>query len=135
MKKTQIQKFLLYTFCISHFILGTIAFLGGPNLSEMITLVYGAELEVDPQLTYIARMFGAYMLTVGFLAILPIKDPVKYKGIINGAILLLVLRVLQRLLFAAQIHEAFGVSYSRIILNGIFFFLLAVAMYVSSRKK
>ena len=127
MNKSFLLRIMLALVCVVNLSLGIICFSSGPLAVKTGGMLYGATLTgATPQTYYILRMMGCYLIAIGFMAFFAYKDPVKYKVIILGNVLWLVLRALQRFIFAAEIHQAFRVPYPRIWMNGLF--VLAVAL-------
>ena len=79
-------------------------------------------------------MFGAYMLTVGVLGIFAILNPLKNISIIYGISFLLLLRVIQRLVFAGQAYAVFGISPGYYWGQTICFLTLAILLIVFRPK-
>jgi hypothetical protein len=126
-------KVLLWVFCIYHVITG----LGvnvAPAMMKNVASAYGASVDLTPQFAYLGKMFGAYMVVIGLLAGAAALDPVKHRLIVNGIILLFVLRVVQRLVFINEIQSTFGISAARDLSNAAFFLAFAAALFGMSRS-
>lgn len=92
---------------------GAVGLLGvwpGIPVSKVATAFYSASLSVDPQTEHITAMFAAYMLTVGVLAGVAAVWPERYELVTFGVSGLLVLRTVQRVAFASEQAEVFGIS-------------------------
>ncbi|MEW6009341.1 MAG: hypothetical protein AB1629_06890 [Candidatus Omnitrophota bacterium] len=125
---------LLVMFCIGNIVLGLMALLAGGLAVKAAALFYGANVALNPQINYIIRMLGAFVFTMGVLGGIAAYEPVKNKAVINVIILLLAIRVLQRLIFAKEIFETFGISSSRNLSNIIFFIAIALALFMLRPK-
>ena len=126
-------KFVLGLVAVSHIVIGLIGVI--PQIPvNVAVLFYGAALTLNPQIEHILQMFGAYMLTVGFLGAFAVRDPVKNKSIIYGVSFLLFLRVLQRILFAGQAYAVFGISPTYYWVQTAVFFALAVCLILLRPK-
>ena len=136
MNKKTLLRGMLASVCVVNLALGIICFASGPLAVRTGALLYGAALtEATPQTYYILRMMGCYLIAIGFMAFFAYKDPVKYKAIVLGNVLWLLLRALQRFIFAAEIHQAFQVSYARIWMNGLFVFIVAAILFFLRPKE
>ncbi len=111
----------------AHVIIGLIGVIPAIPLS-IVLMFYGASLQINPQITHILQMFGAYMLTVGALGIYAVWDPVKNKSIIHCIIFLLLLRVIQRVLFASEAFAVFGIAPGYYWAQTAVFFLIVLAL-------
>lgn len=119
---------------LSHITLGTAAFVPWVSVETLVKVFYQASVSVTPQLQHIVEMFGVYMFTVGILSIFALWDPVKNKSIINGIIILLVLRVIQRITFADQAWEVFQISSEWYWAQTILFFIIALVLFLLKPK-
>jgi hypothetical protein len=128
---------LLAYVCLSHVILGGLGFLFPPDpiALRIIKATYGATVVLTPQLIHVIRMLGAFMIAIGFLAGLAFTNPFRNRAIIWGIILLLILRVSQRFIFAAEIQEAFGVTSGRLVLQAVFFLAIALGLLLLLPKE
>lgn len=110
---------------------GTIGLLGvipGVPVSRVATAFYSASLTVDPQTEHITEMFGAYMLTVGVLAGFAAVRPDKYQVITFSVAAMLTLRTVQRLFFASEQSEVFGISGLYYWTQTVVFFVIGAAL-------
>lgn len=120
---------LLILVCVSHLLLGLVAFSSPEWTARAAALFYGAHVEASPAAAHLMRMIGAYMLAVGVMAAMAARDPGKNRTLVLGVCVLLALRVIQRLVHAEEVHRAFEVSYPRIYWQSAFFTLLAAALF------
>jgi hypothetical protein len=124
-----ILRLLLLLACVSHLFLGAIAFVAVPEMvTRWAAIAYGAAVTLTPPLQHAVRILGAFMLAVGVMAVLALRDPVRNRAIADGIGILQLLRVAQRLIFAAEIQQTFGVSPGRLLLQSAFFFALGLAL-------
>jgi hypothetical protein len=119
----------------AHMVLGLIANLAPPDLLiKVMSEFYGATVEVTAQSHHIVRIVGAFMIGMGVMAFLACRDPRRNQAIIFGIITVLVLRVIQRIIFAPEIGSAFDIPTARIWLQVAFFLLTAIALFVLRPK-
>ena len=70
-------RILLGLVALSNIAVGLLGVIPGIDVSKIATLFYSAVLMVTPQLEHVTQMFGAYMLTLGILADLLLRIPLK----------------------------------------------------------
>jgi membrane-associated HD superfamily phosphohydrolase len=130
MNRQTALRILLAIVSISHLLLGLLAVVAPPEtVARLVATFYGATLEVTPAVQHVLRILGAYMMAIGVMAAFAFFNPAKQKGILAGIILLLVLRVAQRLIFASEIQQNFGVSAGHLWTQSAFFLALATALF------
>jgi hypothetical protein len=115
----------------------------GVNLSrpfiERTAELYGARADFTPQFLGILHPLGAFMIVLGVLAAVAASDPLRYRPVVYGFVLLLVIRSLQRVVFKQDIEQAFQIDPTRNLLTAGFFLAMAVTLaalqrYVESRR-
>ncbi len=119
---------LLGLVALGNGVIGLLGVLPGVPVSRVATAFYSASLTVDPQTEHITEMFGAYMLTVGILAGFAALRPQKYQVITFAVAGMLMLRTAQRLFFAAEQSEVFGISGWYYWTQTVVFFAIGVAL-------
>jgi len=72
-------------------------------------------VSIDPQFTYLAKFLGAYVIAFGVMLLFIAKDPVRYGALVYPAVLVAVLRIAERLIFAGELKSAFGIGMQRTI--------------------
>ena len=127
-KKSVLLKVVLAGVCVSHVVIGLIGCFPAIPVESLAEYFYKAKVTVTPQLAHVVQMFGAYMLTIGILAMIALRDTVKYKSVIQTISFLLFVRVLQRVLFAGQAHELFSIPAGWYWTQTIFFFIVGVGL-------
>ncbi|MBI2932009.1 MAG: hypothetical protein HYY16_10200 [Planctomycetes bacterium] len=122
--------------CASHLAIGLTIMLFGAAGVRLAARMYGVEnVPETPAFLYILKPLGAYMLAVAVMAAFAIADPAKHRVVIYGIIALLAVRVAQRLIFGAEIREAFGVSSTHMAVQSLFFAAMAVALWILRPKE
>ena len=96
-----------------HVLSGLAACLSGPAGIELGQWLYGAEFEPTAQFTYIVRPLGAFMLGFAFLQFLALRDPRRYAVAIDATIVVMTVRLIQRVVHAPEIFSVFGLSPGR----------------------
>ena len=132
MKRTcfVLLRLMLLGVCLAHLGIGLgINFC--PDFPKILAPLYGVtQVEWSPQFLYILRPIGAYMVVMGLLAAVAMVDPRKHSAIIYGIALLLVLRGIQRIVFQADIMQAFGIEAFQNTINACFFAGLGVVLFL-----
>jgi hypothetical protein len=114
---------------LSHVVIGGGAMLSA-DFQRRLADLYGVTLGLDPQAIYLARVLGAFMLVLGVMALVAVRDPARHRLVVYGLAGVLLLRDLQRLLHQEEIGRTFGVSPGWNFAVGAFFLVQAVAMVV-----
>jgi len=99
----------------------------------IVAQLYGAQVNWTPELSYIVKPVGAFMLALGVLAGVAARNPLGYPEIIYGFVLLFVVRGLQRIIFQGEIETAFEIASGRNLGNAIFFLMMAVGLVLLLR--
>ena len=120
-------KIVLWFVCLSHIILGA-AIMLSPEFQQRVAALYSAKVDWTPQFVYILRPLGAFMLVLGMLGIAAARNPLRYQFVVYGFAGLLLIRVVQRLVFQRDIHQAFGIEPSRNTINALAFLALAALL-------
>jgi len=110
---------------------GAIGLLGvwpGIPVSKIATAFYSASISVDPQTEHITAMFAAYMLTVGVLAGAAALKPERYEMVTFAVAGMLVVRTVQRVVFASEQAEVFGISTGYYWTQTIIFLAVAILL-------
>ena len=128
-KTLNLLKVVLWSVCLFHLLVGA-----GLNLSEsmapLMAKMYGAEVNWNPELSYIIKPLGVFMVALGVAAAGAAMDPLKNRVIIYSFATLFVLRAIQRLVFAQEIEETFSIAWSRNLGNMFFFLGLAATLII-----
>ena len=103
MKKT--LKILRYLFSIYHALLGIIGvlFVGFEDLvRKAAALAFNFNLNMDAQTIWMLKPFAAYMFVMGVVGFFAAKHPGKYKPVVYSIAVLILIRAIQRIIFAFQ---------------------------------
>jgi len=98
-------KVLLYVFAVYHLVLGVfgVFFTGFSFLVEkVIALAFNFNIVLDAQTIWMIKPIAAYMLIMGVISLIAAANPAKNKNLIYALAALMVVRILQRLVFAFQ---------------------------------
>ncbi len=121
-------RLLLGLVAVGNGAIGLLGVLPGVPVSRVATAFYSASLTVDPQTEHITEMFGAYMLTVGVLAGFAAFRPERYQVITFSVAAMLSLRTVQRIVFASEQSDVFGISGLYYWSQTVVFFAIGVGL-------
>jgi hypothetical protein len=98
---------------VYHLIIGILGLVSGEVAARVGSLLYGAHTEVTPVFSYMVKYLCAYVLAFGAMMLILASNPVKYKKLVYVALLVAVVRILSRLVFADELRAAFGIGMTR----------------------
>ena len=101
---------ILAVISMYHLCLGALAFISKTLAARIASDVFNMNLVFTEQLGYIVGLLAAYAIIFGVFTALAAFDPLKYAYVIHVGILLYLLRLVHRLLYADVVRNAFGVS-------------------------
>jgi len=135
MTKAIAFRLLLALVGLAHLALGLTANLAPPEtVTKVVSGFYGATLDVTPQMHHMIRILGVFMIGIGMMAVWACSNPERHKIVVLGIIAILILRVIQRVMLAKEIGEAFTISPTRIWAQAAFFGIIAVALFLLRPK-
>jgi hypothetical protein len=102
---------------VYHLLIGILGIVSGEMAARVGAAVYGAHVEVSPLFSYMAKYLAAYVIAFGAMMLFLAGDPVKYRKLVYVAVLLAVLRILSRLIFASELQAAFGIGMNRSLMT------------------
>ena len=116
--------------CAGHVLEGLLLISGNRGIRAGSRL-YGATFEPTDQFRYIIRAAGAYVLGLGCLQVMAIREPRRYKGVIDSTLVVFALRLFQRIVYRREIYTAFGISPRHHWGNTVFFQLPGVLLLLA----
>lgn len=126
-----VLRILLAVVCLAHLTLGLGIMIGPPRLLELFAQAYGvAQVPTAAEFLYLLKPLGAYMLTISFLAAAAFRAPLQNRIAVHAVILLLLVRIVQRLVFANEAIQTFGLTTSQLITQSVFFLVLALGLFL-----
>ena len=117
--------------CTGHVITGLAALISNKRGLQIGALLYGARFEPTPQFRYIIRPLGVYILALAYLQAMAVRDPWRYRAVIDATLAVFAARQVQRYFFSSQIQSIFGISGQQHLLRSLYFLLLALALLVA----
>ena len=96
-----------------HMVLGVLGLISGDFAAKLGAVVYGANVQVTPVFSYMAKYLAAYVFAFGVMMLMLASNPVKYRKLVFVALVVAVVRILSRLVFADELRAAFGIGMNR----------------------
>jgi hypothetical protein len=127
----KLLKVCLWITCAFHILVGLSLNLD-IGLKEWVgSGLYNAQVDWShPQFVYILKPLGAFMFTLGIMAAITARDPIRNKLMVYGFALLWLIRSLQRIIFWQEIQDAFAIPASSLISGTIIVFLSGALLFV-----
>lgn len=100
---------------IYHILMGILGVVSGSTAAWGAHVLWHANVTVDPQFSYLAKFLGAYVIAFGIMLLFITKDPVRYAGLVYPAVVVALLRIAERLIFASELKAAFGIGMRRTV--------------------
>ena len=110
---------ILSWICAGHIVEGLLVISGRQGI-RLGARLYGADFEPSDQFRYIIRAAGAYLLADAFLQSLAVREPRRYKGVIDATIAIFALRFFQRVVYRQEIYDAYAIAPRQHWLNTAF---------------
>jgi len=104
---------------VYHILMGILGIVSGATAAWGAHVLWHANVVVDPQFSYLAKFLGAYVVAFGVMMLFIAKDPIRYGALVYAAIVVAVLRIAERLIFAGELKSAFGIGMDRTIITVI----------------
>ena len=102
---------------IYHLMIGILGITSGEMAARVGAAVYGASVTVTPLFSYMAKYLAAYVIAFGVMMLFLASNPVKYRKLVYVAVILAVIRILSRLIFASELQAAFGIGKNRSLMT------------------
>jgi hypothetical protein len=100
---------------VYHILMGILGIASGSWAAWGAHTLWHANVTVDPQFTYLAKFLGAYVVAFGVMLLFIAVDPERYGALVYPAVIVAVLRIGERLIFADELKNAFGIGMKRTI--------------------
>jgi hypothetical protein len=104
---------------VYHVVMGLAGIWSGDIAASAAYTLWHARVHVDPQFSYLAKFLGAYVIAFGGMMLAIAKDPVRYGPLVYVAALLGAIRIVERLVFASELEQAFGIGMDRTIATSV----------------
>ena len=121
---------LLWFICAYHVAVGLLLNLSQTGVVWAARNLGGLTVNVSPELAYLVKPFGMYLIAFGIAMGVAAWNPVKNRAIITIGVVLIALRVIQRIVCAGEVQELFNVSAGRNMVSIVIVALFGVALAV-----
>jgi hypothetical protein len=128
--KNTLLKIILAAISAYHIIFGLFAFLSKDLAVQIGRSVFHMNIVLTDQMGYIINLLGIYAFVFGLFAALAAYRPAKYMHVIYIGIALYAMRLINRLVFAGTVRNAFGVPQSNLWLELILIIFFGVTLYL-----
>lgn len=120
-------------FC--HLVLGLGGLFGDASLiASLVRFFYGADIQIDPTLFYVAKLLSVYFLVFGALTLAIAIRPRAYLRLVPIVIGFFVLRVAELIYFYRVVGEQFLVADRRLTEKIVSFAIIAVLLGVAAYR-
>lgn len=96
-----------------HFITSAAGIFVPQKAARLYERMFGARMPLTPELIAVLKPWGALGIFAAIVGVLPIFDPIRYRGILYALLVLLILRVFLRIWNAHTARQHFNVSTGR----------------------
>ena len=96
------------------------------QFQEWAVALYGAQITWNGSAVYLLRIIGAFAFTLGFLAAMASRDPLKHQIVVVGFIVFFTIRNISRHLYSEELYVGFKISHAVNDLTTAFFGIQAV---------
>tara|TARA_B100001094_G_scaffold257975_1_gene257632 strand:+ start:1245 stop:1691 length:447 start_codon:yes stop_codon:yes gene_type:complete len=115
-KKPFTLKLVLFYSSLLH-IIGGLMFVYNNDLAKLYgEVIFGMNIEINPQMQYLVKMLGLYSFLIGIIIIFVFINPYKYNNFIWVLILLYSYRFIFSILSFDFMHTNFKISYFNLYL-------------------
>lgn len=113
MNENRFLKVVLGAVSAGHALVGLCALVSGKPGIEAASGFYGADFKAHKQFEYIIRPLGIFMIALAFLQAMAVREPKRYQAVIDVTLVVLLVRVAQRLVYRRDVAQTFGIAPSR----------------------
>src|SRR3989344_61623 len=121
-----------------HLVFGfLVVFLGEQGIVTTARILYRIDVDVTPQILYLAKFIGAYGIAFGAMMALVAWQPVRYRNFVWAAVALVGVRVFERFFFFDLLNEAFNVNMANnlVTIGIITFFAVALVIFMPRQRQ
>ena len=121
-------KVLLWAVFAYHVGYGILLLFSGEWSIRFAEAVMGWHIQGSPELGILGEILGCYAIAFGLMAAIAARDPVRYRPLVSVAVVLVALRLIQRVLFADKVMKVFEVEPTRFWLDSAFVLVFGVLL-------
>jgi len=136
MNKISIFKIVTGVAGLYHVLLAGVALLFPIALtSKAFTFALGINIALTPQIEFIGKFVGVYMLAFGLMLLMLAFNPVKYRVFAYPAIILFGIRLINRILFFGALSTTLEMTASRNIIGSVLILLFFLGIWLTLPPK
>ena len=98
---------------VYHLCTGLMTMFSGELTIRMAKSLAGWTIEGSPAMGIVGEVLGCYLIAFGLMMLAAAVNPIKSKSFITVGLVLIALRLIQRLVFSAKVIEVFQVDAAR----------------------
>lgn len=102
-------RLVLLLVCVPPLTYGIAAVISGALVVKITAILSQGAVTLTPELDYLLKPLGLYLLAFGVLMAYAIVDPAKNRPIITWGAIVLFLRAIQRLVLTRELHDLFDI--------------------------
>lgn len=121
MKSERLVQVALGCISVGQIVVAGLSMLSGRGGIGAASQLYGADFAPSRQFSYIIRPLGVYMLALSIVQLAAVREPRRYKRVIDATLLLFAIRQAQRWLLRRHITGTFGIAPARFDQGSLFF--------------
>jgi hypothetical protein len=106
-------RIFLWVIALYHILLGALLIFSGEMSISAADALYGWQITGSPELGILGEILGCYAIAFGLMMAVAAGDPARFRSLLTVGIVLIALRLVQRLFFAGKVMEVFQVSSGR----------------------
>jgi hypothetical protein len=114
MNRRSVLRFTLVLICAYHLILGLAAFSDEGTAKWLAEIIFGITLQLTPQLSYIIKLLGVYLMAFGLVAGVAATAPERFSTLLHLVVVLYALRIANKLIFSDLFTVAFAAAPERV---------------------
>jgi hypothetical protein len=96
-----------------HFLTSVMGICFPRQAAKLYERMFGATMPLTPELVAVLKPWGALGIFASIVGLLPVMDPIRYRGVLYALLVLLILRVVIRIWNARAAREHFRLSPGR----------------------
>lgn len=133
MQALRALKGLLWFVAAYQFVVGAMLLIT-PELGQLVVGLFGSNVEVTEQFSFMLKPIGAYMIMTGLISASAARAAVPHPSIVAGLVVLFSISVLYRVFRFGYIQSTFGIPAWHLAGQVVILGGLAIALTVLSRS-
>jgi hypothetical protein len=114
MDRQHLLQIVLWLIALYHVLMGFGAALSDRVAESLAASVFGIRLRLTPQASYLVKLLGVYTVVFGVIVMRAAVDPGRYPALLDGVVVLYILRILNRIVHRKLYIEAFETTDPRV---------------------